>query len=580
VRIAGDQSERKQGEAMTGNVPDSWDLEVDLVSIGSGIGGLAAAVTARRLGCTAVVLEKSGQVGGVTALSQGQTWIPGNHLAATLGIEDSADSGFRYLKRLAMGYGTEAAKLNLAVHAREALQYFENEIGLRMQVIRDCPDYYYGLNNDCVAEGRLIEVVPFSGQALGEWQSKTRLSPHVPYGLTTQDIADAGGLAAMSKWDYALMGERLARDERCAGSGLAAYFVKGALDHEVPLLIHTGAEELIGDGGRIIGVRAKQDGRNVFIKAHRGVVIAVSSYERRQDYNKTLSQQLDVQSMVPTTVDGAHFRLAGAFGARIAAVPEICSLGFQVPGEEDEEGLPLWRSAMPIIGLPHFAVVNRKGQRFGNEAFYRQFFYMIDAIDGADQTHPNFPCWIVCDSQAREKYAFGAIMPGQDWPEGFGVVADTMAGLAEKAGIDAVGLEQTIARFNAGAERGEDPEFGRGTHAWSAWMTGDKTNEPNPNLGTILKPPFYAVETSRLGTTAIPSAGLLTDHHSRVIAWNDSPIEGLYAAGNSVARMETGAVMQSGISNARGMTYGWLAARHACGDPSDLLEKAAARLGV
>jgi len=68
--------------------------------------------------------------------------------------------------------------------------------------------------------------------------------------------------------------------------------------------------------------------------------------------------------------------------------------------------------------------------------------------------------------------------------------------------------------------------------------------------------------------------------HSRVVDWHDRPIPGLYAAGNSVARMETGAVMQSGVSNARGMTHGWLAARHATGDPSTALEAEVARLGL
>lgn len=171
-------------------------------------------------------------------------------------------------------------------------------------------------------------------------------------------------------------------------------------------------------------------------------------------------------------------------------------------------------------------------------------------------------------------------MPEQDWPEGLGVVADTISELAEKAGIDAKGLVETVAKFNANAEKGVDPDFNRGTHAWSAWMTGDMTHKPNPNLGPLVKPPFYAIQQKRLSPTAIPATGLLTDHHSRVIGWDDKPIEGLYAAGNSVARMETGAVMQSGISNARGMTYGWLAARHAAGDPSDQLQKAAERMGL
>lgn len=564
---------------MIRNLPATWDLEADVVSIGSGIGGLSAAIAAHDRGASALVVERSDQVGGVTALSMGEVWVAGNHHAQALGIEDSAESGFRYLKRLSMDYGSDLAILNKVVHASHALKYFEDRIGLKMEVIRNCPDYYYGVTNDSVAEGRMLEVVPFPGETLGEWQSKTRLSPQMPYGLTHHDMFAAGGTANMMKWDFGLMGDRLTKDERCLGPGLAAYFVKGVLDRNIPMLTGASAEELIGDGERIVGVRVRQEGKDLYVKANRGVVVAVSSYERRQDYNKTLSQQLELGSMVFSTVDGSNFRLAGPVGARIAGVPDITSLGFLTPGEEDEEGFPLWRSALPVIGQPHTIVVNRNGKRFGNEAFYRSFYYTIDMIDGGDQTHPNFPCWVIIDSQVREKYPFGPITPGQEWPKGLGAVADSIPELARKIGVDQEGLEATIESFNANAERGEDPEFGRGTHPWSVWMCGDRFHKPNGNLGPLVKPPFYAVELKRMGGTAIASTGLLTDQHSRVLGWDDKPIEGLYAAGNSVARMETGAVMQSGISNARGMTHGWLAARHACGDPSDLLQKEVERLG-
>lgn len=549
---------------MIRNLPEKWDVEIDLVAIGSGIGGLSAAITAHDLGARTMVLERSGQVGGVTALSQGQVWVPGNHHARDLGIEDSPESGFRYLQRLSMGYGEDEAIENFTSHAHEALKYFEDRAGLKMVAIRGCPDYYYGLTNDSVSEGRLLEVVPFPGPSLGEWQGKTRLSPQVPYGLTTQDIADAGGLAAMMKWDFELLGRRITEDERCAGSGLAAYFVKAALDRGIPLETGVSAEGLIADGERIVGVRARKDGQDLYIKAAKGVVIAVSSYERDRKLEKTLGNQLDPESMLFSAIDGSNIRLAAPFGAKIARVPEISMAGFSVPGEETDEGLPVWRSAMPIIGLPHHIVVNSKGKRFGNEGFYRSFYYQTDVIDGATQTHPNFPCWIVIDSQAREKYAFVSIMPGQDWPENFGVVADTIEDLAAKTGIDPQGLAETVARFNANAEKGVDPDFGRGEQPWGAWMTGDKEHKPNPNLGPIVKPPFYAVKMSRMGATGIPAAGLKIDGNANVVGWDERPLPGLYAAGNSAARMETGAVMQSGVSNARGMTYGWLAARHAC----------------
>jgi 3-oxosteroid 1-dehydrogenase len=566
---------------MIRNIPARWDFEADVVSIGSGIGGLAAAITAHDHGASALVLERSSQIGGVTALSMGEVWVAGNHHAHAAGLRDSPESGYRYLKRLSMGYGSDVAILNKVVHAPVALKYFEDKIGLKMQLIRDCPDYYYLHCNDSVAEGRMLEVAPFPAASLGEWQSRTRVSPGCPYGLTHHDMFERGGVPNMAKWDFELMGQRLTRDERCLGAGLAAYFVKGVLDRGIPLHTGANAKELIADGERVVGVRVTKDGHDLFVKANRGVVIAVSSYERNQEYNKTLGQQLELGSIVViSAVDGANFRLAGPVGARIARVPDITSLGFVVPGEEDDEGFPMWRPALPLIGQPHTIVVNRQGKRFGNEAFYREFYYKVDVIDGGNQTHPNFPCWTIIDSQAREKYPFVSIMPGQEWPAGLGVIADSIAELAGRMGVDAQGLAATIASFNKHAEKGEDPEFGRGTHPWSAWICGDPYHKPNPNLGALVKPPFYAVEMRRMGGSGIPATGLLTDQQCRAVGWDDQPIAGLYVVGNSAARMETGAVMQSGISNARGMTHGYLAGRHVAGKPSELLQREIARLGL
>jgi 3-oxosteroid 1-dehydrogenase len=555
-------------------------MEADLVAVGAGAGGLAAAITARDHGLSAFVLERSDEVGGVTAYSMGEVWIPGNHLAAALGIGDSPESGFRYVKSLSMGYGDDRAILNQAIHGPVALKYFESAIGLKMQVIRNFPDYYFPHNNDSVAEGRYLEVEPFPADTLGEWQHRTRLTPHLPAGLTHEDIFHGGGLANMLGWDYELLADRITKDLRCLGPGLAAYFVKGALDRNIPLYTDTSVEELIGDGTRIIGVRAIRGGEELFIKAHRGVVLAVSGYERNHDFAKTLSNLLDPVSMVMGTVDGAHFRLAGPFGARIARVPDPANLGLHMPGEEHDHGAPLWRGSLPFLGLPHTIVVNRAGKRFANEAFYRAVYYAVDFIDGATQTHPNYPCWVVFDSQARRKYPFGTAMPGQDLPEGMGVKADSLDELADRMGADPEGLRQTIARFNAHAEAGQDPDFQRGSFPWAAAMAGDLGHKPNPNLGPLLEAPFYAVELKRMGGGGIGGTGLLADHHCQVLGWDGKPIAGLYAAGNSMARLDTGAMMQSGLSNARGMTHGYLAGRHAAGQPSELLDGALDREAV
>lgn len=565
---------------MNSNLPTQWDLEADLVAVGSGGAGLTSAITAVGHGVSALVLERSDQVGGVTAYSMGEVWIPGNHLAKEAGIDDSVESGYRYVKELSMGYGEDLAILNQSIHGPVALKYFEDTIGLKMCVIKHLPDYYYPYSEDGLPEGRYLEAIPFPAATLGEWQSKTRVSPHVPYSLTHEDIFKGGGMANMAGWDYEIMAKRLTNDERTAGPGLAAYLVKGALDLEIP--IHTGVnvEELISDGKRIVGLRATRDGETIYVKANKGVVLAVSSYERNASYAKTLGHQLGVQSMVMQSVDGAHLRLAGQVGGRIARVPDVTLLGFHVPGEEQENGLPLWRGALPFLGLPHTIVVNRSGKRFANEGFYRSIYYATDAIDGNTQTHSNFPCWAILDHQAREKYPFGSLMPMQAMPEELGVTADSLVELAEKIGVDKDGLEATITRFNGFCETGVDEDFNRGTHPWGALMCGDQNRKPNGNLGPLEKGPFYAVPLQRLAGGGIASTGVMADQHCRVMGWNDKPIEGLYVAGNSQARLDNGAFMQSGITNARGLTHGYLAGRHAAGKPSDLLDKEIQRFGL
>ena len=95
---------------MIRNLPAKWDLEADVVSIGSGGGGLSAAITAHDHGARALVLERSDQVGGVTALSMGEVWVAGNHHSLSLGLKDSPESGFRYLKRLSMGSSCKLAR--------------------------------------------------------------------------------------------------------------------------------------------------------------------------------------------------------------------------------------------------------------------------------------------------------------------------------------------------------------------------------------------------------------------------------------------------------------------------------------
>ena len=123
------------------------------------------------------------------------------------------------------------------------------------------------------------------------------------------------------------------------------------------------------------------------------------------------------------------------------------------------------------------------------------------------------------------------------------------------------GLERTIARFNAHAQEGVDPDFDRGTYPWAAIMTGDGTRK-NPNLGPLDKPPYCGLRL-HVASVGINAAGLRTNADAQVVHVRGQPIGGFYAVGNSAAPLDIGAGYQSGLSNLRGMVFGYRAALHA-----------------
>ena len=105
--------------------------------------------------------------------------------------------------------------------------------------------------------------------------------------------------------------------------------------------------------------------------------------------------------------------------------------GYRVPGEE-HDGKPLWRGSWEG-GFPHAIWVNRAGERFADESFYRDYLPKTRAWDGTKQEHPNFPPYLVFDSNYRSKYPLGTVLPVQDFPPGLVETADTLRELAEQA---------------------------------------------------------------------------------------------------------------------------------------------------
>ena len=141
--------------------------------------------------------------------------------------------------------------------------------------------------------------------------------------------------------------------------------------------------------------------------------------------------------------------------------------------------------------------------------------------------------------------------------------AETLEGLARLINVDPDGLVETARRFSAFARTGVDEDFGRGATVWDRNRGGDPRHAPNPTLGTIEQPPFYAMpfKASFLGT----KGGARTNEKAEVLDRDGAPIPGLYAAGNATANFFGSKGVGAGTTLGPCLAWGYIAGMNAAG---------------
>jgi len=539
------------------------DETFDLVIVGSGCASVTAALAAKAMGKSAVILEKQALFGGSTAYSGGIAWIPNNPLMD----DDSEEAARTYLDHIVGPEDKASPRAKREMFLKEGPRAVQFLLDSGVKLIRvPWPDYYSSAPGGHEL-GRTVSAALFDVNELGDWKDKLGSFygfPPLPVGswefvdLTLAKRTWKGRFAALRLAGNMLRDKLTGARRRGSGNAVQGRFLKAALDAGIPVRLSNELTGLEVADGRVVGVRVATPQGERTIAARHGVLLNAGGFSR----NLAMRQKYQPQ---PATTDwtmanpgdtGDVMQMALALGADVdcmeeawwtpgSLLPDGKYAGFHVPGES---------------GKPHIVIVGPDGRRVGNEAgSYMEFGQRMYAKGAV-------PSWAIIESRALRYYSWGPLQVGQSlkpWIEnGYLVTAGTLAGLAEKCGIDPAGFADEIARFKGFAARGVDEDFQRGISHHNRSM-GDPNNTPNPSLGAIEQAPFYAVKIWPLDVGT--SGGVVTDEFARVLKADGAPIAGLYAAGNITAPVVGHRYPGAGASIGGGIAFGYVAARHALG---------------
>ncbi|MFD4259193.1 FAD-dependent oxidoreductase [Streptomyces sp. NPDC058534] len=545
-----------------------WDHTYDVVVVGSGAAGMAAAITARLRGLTALVVEKTEVYGGTTALSGGAIWVPDNFHLAAAGLADTPEKARAYLDATVGDRVPAARKEAYLKHGPQMVREFHDRTAVKFVYTPGYSDYFPEELGG-FPQGRSVEPQIFDFKKLPPEQRAGMRRAGLPtYGLTitSKDFRHLNmvGRTWAGKRTSAKVGARgvtaLLRGRKLLSLGEALIarmrYSLGNLGGE--LWLSAPLTGLVEENGRIAGIRVTHHGRELAIRATGGVVLASGGFSHNQRLReKYLPAPTSAEwSAAAEGQTGDGLEACVGVGAAVDLMDRVWGAPSTVlPG-----GKPFFLVA--DRGIPGMLIVNSAGERYANEAApYHQF---VDAMYANHTPEaPTVPSWLILDAASKARYVFLGLFPGQPFPKkwidsGFVRRAPTLDALAARTGLPADRLRATIERFNGFAHHGHDEDFRRGESVYDRYY-GDPTL-PNPNLAPLRKAPFYAVriQPGDIGT----KGGPVTDATARVLREDGSAIEGLYASGNASAAVMGDTYPGPGATIGPAMTFSWIAASH------------------
>ncbi len=529
----------------------------DVVVVGAGASGLAAALAAHSGGASVAILEKASCVGGTAAISGGVVWAPGNSHMAGVDPAGDRDAALSYFQSLSETLDEPVLRA-FVDQAGEALAWLEAATPLRFACLEGYPDYYLDRPGALAGGGRALDADLFDFNRLGAWRDKVFTSGAVSRLMLRE--TPLGGAASLPAIE--VFADRAKADLRGFGQSLIGALLSGCLERGIEPKLNMAARRLITQDGAVTGVEAGGAGTPRRVLARRGVILATGGFEwNRSMVDRFLKGPLtDPASPPGNTGDG--LKLAQRVGADLGNMTSAWWAPTMTTGVETWPSGEL-RSTPVLIErtLPGSIMVNRRGMRFCNEATnYSALAGAFHQFDPNSYAYSNLPAWLIFDSAYKTRYMFGPVPPGPNAPAWM-TQAPSLAALAGIIGCDAAGLEATVARFNVHAKAGHDPEFQRGVSRYDGFYGDRSRGGAAATLGPLDSAPYFAVPITMgaLGT----NGGVRTDALGRALDPDGEVIVGLYAVGNTMAAPTGSVYAGAGGTLGPALTFGCIAGRHA-----------------
>ena len=552
-------------------------LSVDVLVVGTGASGMATAITAASQGLKVLVVEKEARFGGTTARSGGWLWIPGTRLAKEQGIQEPAGAARTYLQHEATTHFDPARVDAFLEYGPKAIDFFTQKTCVQFDMPAVFPDYHAEVAGGQPG-GRSMVTRPFNGRELGE--RIKHLAPPLPE-LTVFGMMLGSGpeikhfmRAFKSPTSFAYVTRRLTKHAidvlghgrgmlLTNGNALAGRLAKAAMDLDIPVWLSSPVTQLVVEYDGVSGAMVQHEGKTVKVTATRGVVLACGGFphdvERRKQLFPHAPTGKEHFSPSPASNTGDGLKLAESVGGYVDGTIPHAAAWVPASVTTRSDGT---QGVMPHFidrAKPGVIAVTPKGVRFANEGnSYHDFVQsMVAACEGEKEVS----AWLLCDHKALRSYGLGCVAPaplpiGRHLRSGYLLRGNTVAELAGRIGVQPAVLEATVKAFNANAQRGDDPEFGKGSKAYNRYQ-GDALVTPNPCLAPLETGPYYAIKlvVGDIGTFA----GLQTDAKTRVLNGAGQPIKGLYAVGNDAASIMGGNYPGAGITLGPALTFGYVA---------------------